>query len=391
MLVVEGLVNRMDEFTEVTKHTIGSVLSAVAIEANVIPYNELESINLFFRKNDFQSSSFRVLITFLVNLVHYQDFYTKTLRAVGILEAVIEILKAQTQEQHPIGSTIRINVGYPTSTMKLGFSSAITGEQIPVDKNNLLLYLASHCRQNINEQKDNGSVCIFREREFSLLMEFLTLVATKVSNGELAGFHEEEQDYFVRIFCDVGVLECICLLLTDENHQKQGALMLWYVILEVAFLSKKQNTSIYNMMNCILQSVRYISLAIYYQGEDSFASSFNPTVSALHGVIGCLEELFKPISTNSSRCDLLTLGLPEDQIFRLNNTLSKINRDRAFIAFVDSGAVYTLLGVLVTVVRDRGVESNEVNVRGLAVVGMVLRLFHIVIVENAAVCDAFNG
>lgn len=39
------MISRLDEYSEVTKATIGSVLSAIAIEANVIPYSELIAIN----------------------------------------------------------------------------------------------------------------------------------------------------------------------------------------------------------------------------------------------------------------------------------------------------------------------------------------------------------
>lgn len=47
---MEKIILRIDSYSDVTKHTIGSVLAGIAIEANVIPYAELRAIGVFISK-----------------------------------------------------------------------------------------------------------------------------------------------------------------------------------------------------------------------------------------------------------------------------------------------------------------------------------------------------
>jgi uncharacterized membrane protein YozB (DUF420 family) len=41
---------QFDDYSEMAQHTVLSVLSAIAIEARVIPYTELVAMNAFIRK-----------------------------------------------------------------------------------------------------------------------------------------------------------------------------------------------------------------------------------------------------------------------------------------------------------------------------------------------------
>lgn len=50
MRVLESVILRLDEYPDITKATIGSVLSAIAIEARVIPYAELTAIKQYLTK-----------------------------------------------------------------------------------------------------------------------------------------------------------------------------------------------------------------------------------------------------------------------------------------------------------------------------------------------------
>ncbi|KAG2995920.1 BEACH domain-containing protein [Phytophthora cactorum] len=67
--LIARAIEQLDDYSEMAQQTIMSVLSAVAIEAKVIPYVELDAINAFIRKDTFQRSSIHALLAFIANLL----------------------------------------------------------------------------------------------------------------------------------------------------------------------------------------------------------------------------------------------------------------------------------------------------------------------------------
>ncbi|KAE8911778.1 hypothetical protein PF003_g4292 [Phytophthora fragariae] len=77
-------IEKFDGYSEMARHTIMSVLSAIAIEARVIPYVELTSINAFIQKGTFQSHSIHALLAFIANLFRFDESYHEVLCSVGL-------------------------------------------------------------------------------------------------------------------------------------------------------------------------------------------------------------------------------------------------------------------------------------------------------------------
>ncbi|KAE9359312.1 hypothetical protein PF008_g2303 [Phytophthora fragariae] len=77
-------IEKFDGYSEMARHTIMSVLSAIAIEARVIPYVELTSINAFIQKGTFQSHSIHALLAFIAILFRFDESYHEVLCSVGL-------------------------------------------------------------------------------------------------------------------------------------------------------------------------------------------------------------------------------------------------------------------------------------------------------------------
>ncbi|KAG3103183.1 BEACH domain-containing protein [Phytophthora cactorum] len=71
--LIARAIEQLDDYSEMAQQTIMSVLSAVAIEAKVIPYVELDAINAFIRKDTFQRSSIHALLAFIANLLRFDE------------------------------------------------------------------------------------------------------------------------------------------------------------------------------------------------------------------------------------------------------------------------------------------------------------------------------
>ncbi|KAE9044321.1 hypothetical protein PR001_g5414 [Phytophthora rubi] len=82
-------IEKFDGYSEMAQHTIMSVLSAIAIEARVIPYVELASINAFIQKGTFQRLSIHALLAFIANLFRFDESYHEVLCSVGLHDDVV--------------------------------------------------------------------------------------------------------------------------------------------------------------------------------------------------------------------------------------------------------------------------------------------------------------
>ncbi|KAL4164779.1 hypothetical protein KRP22_003520 [Phytophthora ramorum] len=82
--VITRIIEQLDDYSEMAQHTVLSVLSAIAIEAKVIPFTELAAINAFIRKDTFQRRSIHALLAFGANLLRFDDAYHEVYRSVGL-------------------------------------------------------------------------------------------------------------------------------------------------------------------------------------------------------------------------------------------------------------------------------------------------------------------
>ncbi|TYZ58964.1 hypothetical protein PybrP1_001824 [[Pythium] brassicae (nom. inval.)] len=183
--VLEQVVLRLDEYSELTKATVGSVLSAIAIEARVIPYAELAAMALVLHKDvsDSQSdhSSVSVLLGILTNLLRFHGSYARILSAVGVLESLLELFRSECLRLPAAGR---------------GIVKALESSEPDVARKGARL----------------------SNRDFVALVD-------------------------VEAFRDHGML-------------------LWNKMLRLALLFKRQNTSVYNAVNCLLQAVRSATLSL---------------------------------------------------------------------------------------------------------------------------------
>ncbi|KAE9038698.1 hypothetical protein PR002_g5885 [Phytophthora rubi] len=89
-------IEKFDGYSEMAQHTIMSVLSAIAIEARVIPYVELASINAFIQKGTFQRLSIHALLAFIANLFRFDESYHEVLCSVGLVSTLVALFLDQT-------------------------------------------------------------------------------------------------------------------------------------------------------------------------------------------------------------------------------------------------------------------------------------------------------
>lgn len=383
---------RLDAYPEITRATIGSVLSAIAIETNVIPYAELAAINQVLRAGSVGMSSVNVLLGFLMNLLRFHGDYTRILRKVGVIDGLLTLFQTQaagcllpSKLKDPLAN---VNVAYPTSVMKLGAINQATAEYMPVSESNLLALLVSHCRpppaskQSQQQLTGQRSMSI---RDFVTLMDVLTVFAD-AAHQKQPSKDDADEDYYARTLCSPETLECVCLLIARVEFQNP-AIVLWSKILHVALTFKRQNTSIYNSINCIMQSIRCAALPLCQ--DDGVKSESNSWTNSLLVTLGALEEIVRP-SDEVSCLPPINGTHHRGSRFANLGRFQKPDCDQILVALVDCGGVSTCLAVLHAL--NVSEESNPGNNRdgdSLLAVCLTMKLIHLQITQSKIAGDTF--
>ncbi|DAZ98199.1 TPA: hypothetical protein N0F65_005331 [Lagenidium giganteum] len=384
---LDRIIMELDQFPDLTKHTVGSVLSAVAIESNIVPYGELESIARFLERSQPEDSTLMVLLVFLTNLLHYNEEYQRVFRSVRLIDVLVKMFQRQTLTfLSDVTIATKINIGYPTSTVKIGSENTSTGEFTPVDAKHLILLLTSHCQQSVSTRKKDEQTRRIGQREFVVLVELLTIFA----NSSVTKLSSSDEDVYARLFCDLTMLESVCLLLADRTSQEH-ALNLWFAIIQIALASKRQNSSLYNTVNCMLQTLRFVTLALQYGKDDSIAMAFHGSASILTTILTWTVELFRPKEPSDQSQTSRAASMPKTSVPFIKPQ-SKVDRDRLMIAMVDCDGLYTFLAML-RVLGHRPANNDDEAPRGDTIIAGLnaMKMIHIIVAANESARDTLSG
>lgn len=283
-----------------------------------------------------------VLLVFAMNVLRFDEAYRRVLISVGILDCLVNLYQKQTMIRCSSGvASTKINVAYPSSTIQIGLQNEVSGEFIAVSEQDLLSFMTSHCRQTCIARQHNDSDTVIDDREFVLLVEILIL--STGTNSNLSTGNEEEMTY-LRSMCNVKMLECICVHIANESQQLHG-LSLWAAILRVSLAFKKQSTSLYNTVNCILQAVRYIAIALHYRSDKDVTFAFKGSMKALQVVLECLGYLVE--SFQNGRHITKNPGITSKlyELFKPGE-FKKADCDSILAALVDCGTSYSCFAVI---------------------------------------------
>ncbi|KAL3661442.1 hypothetical protein V7S43_013645 [Phytophthora oleae] len=331
--LIARTIEQLDDYSEMAQHTILSVLSGIAIEAKVIPYAELTSINAFIRKDTFQQHSIHALLAFIANLLRFDEVYHEVLRSVGLLSTVVGLFLGQTNAVCSEAGSTQIRVEYPTSAARAGGSSASMSDRGSADEKSIVSLLALHCHQRARRR----SLC----RDATSRADYLVLIDIMKLLADGASHSTKGEQYFERTLCGLPMLESVCTLIGNANFQMEG-LALWVSIVRLSLALQQESTVLHNVVNSLLQAVRYVTLAVYLPDDGDVALAFPGSVTVLQGAIVFIESLLHPKSASTPATNWYGdhSVCPEEPM-----------RNRVFAALVDCDVILSLLGVLCSVAK----------------------------------------
>ncbi|KAE9117871.1 hypothetical protein PF007_g9132 [Phytophthora fragariae] len=236
-------IEKFDGYSEMARHTIMSVLSAIAIEARVIPYVELTSINAFIQKGTFQSHSIHALLAFIANLFRFDESYHEVLCSVGLVSTLVALFLDQTSTVCSDAGSTQIRVEYPTSST---CTSRTPNDSTGIDEKLIISLLASHCHQRARRRRQ---CCTAMGRtDYIVLIDIMKLVADGAQSHTVA----RDEQYCQRTLCGLPMLECVCTLAGNASFQQEA---LRYVTLAVYFPEDGEVSLAFPAMVLSLQSI----------------------------------------------------------------------------------------------------------------------------------------
>ncbi|KAK1945269.1 BEACH domain-containing protein lvsA [Phytophthora citrophthora] len=334
--LITRAIEQLDDYSEMAQHTILSVLSGIAIEAKVIPYAELTFINAFIQKDTFQRHSIHAILAFIANLLRFDEVYHEVLRSVGLVSTVVGLFLDQTNAVCSGAGSTQIRVEYPTSATKADGSNT---DRISADEKIIISLLASHCHQRARRR----SPC----RDATSQADYLVLIDIMKLLADGASHLAKDEKYFERTLCGLPMLESVCTLIGNTSFQVEG-LALWVSIIRFSLTLQRESTALHNVVNSLLQAVRYVTLAVYFPDDGDVTLAFPGSVAALQEVLTFIKSLLRPKSALTSAANLYG-----DRIICIEGP----TRDRVLSALVDCDIILSLLGILHSVAKKW--ELNE--------------------------------
>ncbi|KAF4142901.1 WD domain G-beta repeat domain-containing protein [Phytophthora infestans] len=367
--LIARAIEQLDDYSEMAQQTIMSVLSAIAIEAKMIPYVELESINAFIRKETFQSSSIHALLAFIANLLRFDDVYHQVLRSVGLVNSIVALFLEQTNAICSDAGGTQIRVEYPTSTVR---DSRVSNDPGSADEKLIVSLMASHCHQRAR-RRSSCRVATTRS-DYLVLIDIMKLFADG-SRGNTAAMDEK---HFEHTLCGLPMLESVCMLIGNGTYQPEG-LALWASILRLSLVLQEDSVVLRNVVNSLLQAVRYVSLAVYFPQDGDVTLAFPGDMAVLQGAIGYMESLLRPKSVSSP----VTARNGEHGTCFEETAM----RDRVIGALLDCDVIVSLLGALCTVAKRwecPPTSSSDISIGRAAVLLSLQLIFSIVSTSTEA-------
>ncbi|OWZ24500.1 hypothetical protein PHMEG_000453 [Phytophthora megakarya] len=368
--VIVRAIEQLNEYSEMAQHTVLSVLSAISIETRVIPYAELAAVNLFVRKDGFQSHSIHALLAFIANLLRFDQAYHEVLRSVGLMDTLVALFLDQTNAVCTGAGSTHIRVEYPTNTQPNDEQCNPTS----ADEKPIVSLLKSHCRQRVRRR----DLCrnAISQADYLVLIDIMKLFADGVDTN----IADVDQRYFERTLCRLQILECVCILIGDATFQ-QEALALWTSIVRLSLILQVDDANLRNVVNCITQAVRYVTLAIYFPKDGDAALGFPGNVVVLQESLTYIELLLRPKSVCTNIASQYAT-----KIACINEVLM---RDRLFGAFLDCDIILSLLGVLCAVARQWEINpdsrrGNDASISCSAIMLSLQSIFSIVTTNDDA-------
>lgn len=339
--------------------------------------------------NVIDNTSVSVLFGVLTNLLRFHESYARILHGVGVLESLLLLFQSQTLRL-PASEAGVVKIAYPTSPVRLGAVDYMTAEYLAVSESSLRALLESHCRQVPDEAPKaavTGKGALLSSRDFTTLVDVLIVFAEEAHHSSSDIKDEDKQDLYTENLCSSETLECVCALIASEEF-RDAALLLWSRILRLALTFKRQNTSVYNAVNCVLQSIRSAALSISHHdgvGVHSENSASPESQRVLRVVLGALEGLVRPPEAR----DIASLfGDPAGTCSSLGS-FSTQDRDRVVSAMIDCGAVNASLAVLCELTAARR-SSEDANKEVITIASLAMRLIHLQIVHNKNAGQEFS-
>ncbi|KAG3096931.1 BEACH domain-containing protein [Phytophthora cactorum] len=334
--LIARAIEQLDDYSEMAQQTIMSVLSAVAIEAKVIPYVELDAINAFIRKDTFQRSSIHALLAFIANLLRFDEVYHQVLRSVGLVSTIVALFLDQTDAVCSDAGCTQIRVEYPTSTVRVGHPNDVANDPASADEKLIISLMASHCHQRARRRSSCRTV--MSRSDYLVLIDIMKLFA----DGSRSSTAAMDEKHFERTLCGLPMLESVCALIGNATFQLEG-LALWTSILRLSLVLQQDSVVLRNVINSFLQAVRYVTLAVYVPQDSDVTLAFPGSMAVLQGAIGHIESLLRPKSAST------TVTTPYgDHSGCFEETPM---RERIIGALLDCDIILSLLGVVCAVTK----------------------------------------
>lgn len=225
--------------------------------------------------------------------------------------------------------------------------------------------------------------------DFVALVDVLTVFAEEAQHFSGDAKDEDKQELHGETLCSSRTFECVCVLIASEAFRDHG-ILLWSRMLQLTLMFKRQNTSVYNAVNCILQSIRSATLSICLHDDgdgDATASGVGraESLQTLRVVIGVVEALVRPPNVG----DVASLYGDSVDVSFAPVSFSSDECSRILLTLVDCGNVNACLAVLSSLAAES--ESSEsVDSEAIVTVSLAMRLLHIQFVHNKTFGQEFS-
>ncbi|ETK79863.1 hypothetical protein F441_14544 [Phytophthora nicotianae CJ01A1] len=370
--LIARAIEHLDDYSEMAQQTIMSVLSAIAIEAKMIPYVELECINAFIRKDTFQRSSIHALLAFIANLIRFDEVYHQVLRSVGLVSTIVALFLDQTNAVCSDAGATQIRVEYPTSTVRAGQPNGVS-DPVSADEQLIISLMASHCHQRARRRSSCRTAT--SRSDYLVLIDIMKMFV----DGSRSNTAAMDEKHFEHTLCGLPMLESVCMLIGNATFQLEG-LALWASILQLSLVLQEDSVVLRNVINSLLQAIRYVTLAAYFPQDGDVALVFPGSLEVLQGALEYIESLLRPKSASTTA--MTKLGDHDGACIEETSM-----KERIIGALLDCDIIVSLLGVLCAVTKKwelngTPTSSNDAAV-SYSVVMMSLQSIYSIVATNA--------
>ncbi|OQR95008.1 vacuolar protein sorting-associated protein 53 [Achlya hypogyna] len=225
--LLEGLVQRLEEFSDVVKLAIGSIFSSVAMEAGVVPYKELRRMQLMLDMQMFSYASVHMLLVLLANLVRFHADYVDILAELRMSETLYNMFIEDAQAA--------FRFAWPSGECWAGDCS----------ESALDAWLRSHTELRVDEDEadsdadtDDSSAAVVNDHNAPLIFELMAVFVERTP-----------------AFWTPALLEAMSAWVFHPVHS-HACLHLWATLVRGAIRAQSTSPFALNALNWGLQALR---------------------------------------------------------------------------------------------------------------------------------------